>query len=243
MANKTGKYFKYAIGEILLVVIGILIALQVNNWNEVRKNRNQERNFLVRLQADLNTDVENISSSIRANKIRMQRAEFLLATIDEPQLVEDSATYFIQSIEYAGYTNNPVISDNTFEEIKSSGKLSFIRNENLRSTIQEYYSWTLERGQYYFILQDIQLNYLQERRGILSPRQQINMGSFNQSKQYTPSEAKEVYGRMMKKTGFLELLPFTIQTQVRTGESFESIKKQAIDLNKMIEQEIKKIEK
>ena len=39
MENKTGKYFKYAIGEIVLVVIGILIALSINNWNESRKNK------------------------------------------------------------------------------------------------------------------------------------------------------------------------------------------------------------
>jgi len=43
MENKTGKYFKYAIGEIILVVIGILIALQINNWNERRKERAQEQ--------------------------------------------------------------------------------------------------------------------------------------------------------------------------------------------------------
>jgi hypothetical protein len=43
MENKTGKYFKYAIGEIILVVIGILIALQINNWNEARK-KNRLRN-------------------------------------------------------------------------------------------------------------------------------------------------------------------------------------------------------
>ena len=237
--NKVGSYLRYAIGEILLVVIGILIALQVNNWNEARKNRIQERNFLVRLLTDINTDIENISSSIRLNKNRMQRAEFLLASMDQPQLAEDSATYFIRSIEYAGYTNNPVVSNNTFEEIKSSGKLSIIRNEKLRSVIQEYYSWTSERGQYNFILQDNQLNYLHERRGILSPRQQINMGSFKPSKQYTPSEAKEVYERMMKKTGFLKALPTVIQSQVRTDESFESIKKQAIDLKTKIENEIK----
>jgi len=237
--NKVGSYLRYAIGEILLVVIGILIALQVNNWNEARKNRIQERNFLVRLLTDINTDIENISSSIRLNKNRMQRAEFLLASMDQPHLAEDSATYFIRSIEYAGYTNNPVVSNNTFEEIKSSGKLSLIRNEKLRSVIQEYYSWTSERGQYNFILQDNQLNYLHERRGILSPRQQINMGSFKPSKQYTPSEAKEVYERMMKKTGFLKALPTVIQSQVRTDESFESIKKQAIDLKTKIENEIK----
>ena len=42
--NKTGKYFKYAIGEIILVVIGILIALQINNWNEVQEKKNRLRN-------------------------------------------------------------------------------------------------------------------------------------------------------------------------------------------------------
>ena len=42
MENKTGKYFKYAIGEIVLVVIGILIALQINNWNERRKTSEKE---------------------------------------------------------------------------------------------------------------------------------------------------------------------------------------------------------
>ena len=44
--NKTGKYFKYAVGEIILVVIGILIALQINTWNENRKLRNEELKIL-----------------------------------------------------------------------------------------------------------------------------------------------------------------------------------------------------
>ena len=46
MENKTGKYFKYAIGEIVLVVIGILIALQINNWNQNRIDRNEEKDFI-----------------------------------------------------------------------------------------------------------------------------------------------------------------------------------------------------
>ncbi len=45
--NKTGKYFKYAIGEIVLVVLGILIALQINNWNEQRKQRKLEESTLI----------------------------------------------------------------------------------------------------------------------------------------------------------------------------------------------------
>src|SRR6056297_1417073 len=50
--NKTGKYFKYAIGEIALVMIGILLALQVNNWNNNRIERNEEKEVLVKLNAD-----------------------------------------------------------------------------------------------------------------------------------------------------------------------------------------------
>jgi len=50
--NKMGKYFKYAIGEILLVVIGILLALQINNWNDLRKNRVYEREILTNKLTD-----------------------------------------------------------------------------------------------------------------------------------------------------------------------------------------------
>ncbi len=52
MENKTGKYFKYAIGEIILVVIGILIALQINNWNEKRKDVAKEQLILKQLQRE-----------------------------------------------------------------------------------------------------------------------------------------------------------------------------------------------
>ena len=47
MENKTGKYFEYAVGEIILVVIGILIALQINNWNEGRKTINEGKKLIV----------------------------------------------------------------------------------------------------------------------------------------------------------------------------------------------------
>ena len=55
--NKTGKYLKYAIGEILLVMIGILLALQVNNWNENRKNSSIEKETLSNLKADLKSSL------------------------------------------------------------------------------------------------------------------------------------------------------------------------------------------
>ena len=51
--NKTGKYFKYAIGEIILVVIGILIALSINNWNQNQKKQQFEITILKNIQEDI----------------------------------------------------------------------------------------------------------------------------------------------------------------------------------------------
>jgi hypothetical protein len=62
--NKTGKYLKYAIGEIILVMIGILLALKVNAWNESRKNLISEEEFKIGLKKDLIRDKENIEFCI-----------------------------------------------------------------------------------------------------------------------------------------------------------------------------------
>ena len=62
--NKMGKYFKYAIGEILLVVIGILIALSINNWNETRKEQALELDYLIGIKTDLENDLPSIERRI-----------------------------------------------------------------------------------------------------------------------------------------------------------------------------------
>jgi len=63
--NKTGKYLKYAFGEIVLVVIGILIALSINNWNETKLERKIEKEYIVSLIEDLETDSTRLSYLVR----------------------------------------------------------------------------------------------------------------------------------------------------------------------------------
>ena len=68
MENKTGTYFKYAIGEIILVVIGILIALSINNWNEERKSKNTIKSVYSIIKSDLLSDIETIDRTLIAAK-------------------------------------------------------------------------------------------------------------------------------------------------------------------------------
>ena len=67
-AFAAGRYIKYAIGEIILVVIGILIALSINNWNEQRKYKNLEISMLTEIQSSLTESLSEINSMIVINK-------------------------------------------------------------------------------------------------------------------------------------------------------------------------------
>ena len=88
--NKTGKYLKYAIGEIVLVVIGILIALSINNWNEKRKERALEKNLLENLVENLEQNTERLIIQIeRINKDR-EADNLFLSIIDNNQFYNDS---------------------------------------------------------------------------------------------------------------------------------------------------------
>jgi hypothetical protein len=238
--GKTSKYFKYAIGEIILVVIGILIALQVNNRNEDQKERKSEIRYLQRIKADLAQDSLSIYNAIQSNLYRKERAEYLLQLSKHNTLVIDQPTYFIQSIEYAGYTYSPRQTDHTYEEIKSAGELALILNEDLRTQISSYYAELENRSQYRFITQQIQLKYLDYRIGILSDAQQIQMGSFNDSITYSNDEAINVLNRMLSKEKFITLLPSVIQSKIRTHENLNRRYSNVKHIIESIEQELNK---
>ena len=82
--GKTGKYLKYAIGEIILLVCGILIALQVNNWNELRKDRIKEQIVLKQLQEDYQANLMQLEEKMATRKKILISAIQLLKAFDQP---------------------------------------------------------------------------------------------------------------------------------------------------------------
>ena len=76
--GKTGKYFKYAIGEILLVVIGILIALQINNWNEGRKTQSQEQVILEVLHTDFNHNLNAFNTAVSVHRRTLNACDIII---------------------------------------------------------------------------------------------------------------------------------------------------------------------
>ncbi|MEB8346805.1 DUF6090 family protein [Flavobacteriaceae bacterium KMM 6898] len=116
--GKTGKYFKYAIGEIVLVVIGILIALQINNWNEDKKTQLRLTDFLTEIQKDLSDDIlkandiidifiaqDSILRNIRQNKVSYSIENFT-ENQQSLMLIYEFENFRLQSKGYEGLVKN-----------------------------------------------------------------------------------------------------------------------------------------
>lgn len=139
--GKTAKYFKYAIGEIVLVMIGILLALQVNNWNIERNNAKQEAALLVQLENEFEENLKEVNE-----KIVMRYA--MLFSIKELFNYTDNG---IENIpldtirKHIGRTyKNPTFDgpNGVTQEILNSGKLYLIQNTELKNHLSNWKNTT-----------------------------------------------------------------------------------------------------
>ncbi len=151
--NKAGRYLRYAVGEILLVVIGILIALQINNWNENRKREILKKEYTSSLIADLKRDTAQFHSYLKYNFQQQLMLDSLKEVLNTPSLkVADLRNaHFVVNLDLIkSFTNG------TFIALRNSGNLDLypasIRSEliELNGTQEEYLNWAATNSQMYY---------------------------------------------------------------------------------------------
>jgi len=137
-ALPAGSYLKYAIGEIVLVVIGILIALQINNWNEDSKNAKKEKGYLINLQQDLMADSLRLSELKHDFELAVKSKRSFGKIIEEQNATKDSLIiHFNNQIDLI---TDFVPNSTTFDELKYSNGLNLISNSELRRQIVTQYN-------------------------------------------------------------------------------------------------------
>ncbi len=134
--SKFSKYLLYAIGEIVLVMVGILLALQINNWNEHRKDRLQEQELLGQLQSEFQSNLLQLDQKISLRKDMIVASLKLLDYIDHPEKrIPDSIVKYIMATQIAP-TFDPIVND-----LISSGRIQLLQNQELKEKLS---LWTSE---------------------------------------------------------------------------------------------------
>ncbi|MFT7606142.1 MAG: hypothetical protein ACI8VT_003741 [Saprospiraceae bacterium] len=137
--NKTSKYMLYAIGEIILVVIGILIALSINNWNQKKTERKVEQDYISSLIEDAKTDLSNFENIITLNETRgknLDSLEYMCFDYNVKDKLDPELTYrYMMNLRHPDFVTQ---TDRTLSQLKNSGGMRLIEDENIIDAIIKY---------------------------------------------------------------------------------------------------------
>lgn len=170
--NKSGMYLKYAFGEILLVVLGILIALQINNWNEARKEDKALKEYLVKIRSHTREDLQELDKisngrALIANSCKQARAHMLNKTEHE-----DPNIFKYAAVAFADFYFKP--NTGGYDALRNSPYFGKINNTTLDSLLIKYHSLIAliaeNEGSYneYVVFQEAQLDTELDRSLILA---------------------------------------------------------------------------
>ena len=146
------KYVLYAAGEIALVVIGILIALQINNWNEDRKTRQYESILLKELQVELKSNKDDIDQTVNTLNTAITANKVIVSLYENPPPYSDTMdVHFARLYSFSFFIANKTV----YEKLKITG-IDIIQNEEIRKRVSALYTFHFSR------LEEIEALYMHE---------------------------------------------------------------------------------
>jgi hypothetical protein len=136
------------LGELAIVVVGVLLALAADRWNGARQDRAAEQAYLAELEADLRDDTSALSAEITRAERREASARLMMSVVLEGVAIDDPA-HFVLSVVNASTYGEPVQSRETFDDLVQTGRLGLITDPALRRELTEYYNSIERRSQSY----------------------------------------------------------------------------------------------
>lgn len=166
-SGKVKSYLAYAIGEIVLVVIGILLALQISNWNEVYKDHQLEKVYYCKLLEDVTQDHLLLKQLIAENQDRLNSVNQAIHLLQQKNVDRaELGKAMRNSINLIRFNFNPSLS--AFDDLKSSGKLGILRDLDLKKKLLNYYQVMAGYGDIQNIVADASLDtYMHPTKDLL----------------------------------------------------------------------------
>ena len=234
--GKTARYFKYAIGEIILVVIGILIALQINNWNENKKEKRQELKQLKALKLEFEKNVITFDSINKHHTENEKATQELMNAKEKNYSLETLDSLFLK----ANYNYNFDPSRGIYNSLINSGQIELLSNEILKYKIAE--------------IQDIVVDYIDDENSVRTYCGSefwpfiINQMPYNPLRLYKNRTSEEkvthhkLFQEIINNRIFIEHLSIISLLRIGVFEEGNRVRKEYREIIELIDQEISRIE-
>jgi len=148
--------WRYGLGEFAIVVLGVLAALWVENWNSDRKDRVLEREYLASLLGDFEADRASLDNTIRRSE-EIADAQLLVLAAAEQQSFDVSPVEFVNAVHESGLLVFATHSRRTINDLMSTGNLRIIESEGVRTELADYYGEIEDRAQWQLNWRDYQI--------------------------------------------------------------------------------------
>ena len=233
--GKTPKYFKYAIGEIVLVVIGILIALQINNWNQEHQQKNEELKQLKALKLEFGKNAITLDS-ITKHHTENEDATLRLINATNSYSIEEFDSLYLKTV----YNYNFDPSKGIYNSLINSGNIELISNQNLKYKLAE--------------IQDIVTDYIDDENDVREYCANkffpfvINQMPYNPLRFYKNRTANEkelhhsYFVEMINNRVFIEHLSMISLFRIGVFDEGKKVRKEYNNIIALINQEITKME-
>jgi len=136
--GNTGRYFKYAIGEIILVVIGILIALQINNWKQKQVNQQNEILYLNNLKKDLTNQIIEIDNQINYETRLLLESEVIIKRFEKDNVIIID-TLLIGTVNRIADRRTFNTINPTYVELINTGNMTLISDNSFKNQLISYH--------------------------------------------------------------------------------------------------------
>lgn len=209
--------------EIAVVILGILIAFQIDRWAEQRRDRDQEFAYLVRLAEDLDSEISTMDDSIATAARRIDYVRYLEQIAADPEIARNDPLKLITAVEKVSWYSFPKINGFVYDELKGTGALSVIRSDDLRRSLSDYYA-TIRGYERVANERDLQLRYDLETAGVLNTDELmfVEYGRWSDGAEATTSErAVEIARQLSQRRAALDALPAIAQNGVFTQKAIE----------------------
>ncbi|MDJ0812732.1 MAG: hypothetical protein QNJ23_03330 [Woeseiaceae bacterium] len=158
--------------EILVVIVGLMLAFQLDRWWEQRGDRAQEAQYVARLIVDVQADIESLEYALELQSLRLDLATLLMDVVADPELAMRRPVEFLGAIVQSSYLYTPVLTAHTFEDLRSTGNMRLLRDPDIKNLLYDYYGYEADQRQFEAIWFPQELHHFKLAAGINSLEQE-----------------------------------------------------------------------